>query len=377
MYDGVRIVFPRKLRLYKRLLERRGFRIDSKTKEVLYPDGQTTHFFLGSELVKGLGPCVVIRGSLHKFFKGNNDDLFTHPQAKKAIRKLMRQFVIPHRAIITRLEVGFNIEIDNPRAVCNDAIMINGHFRTDLEQYFYGRDWHSAEWSFMEKNGRVNFIIKLYKKTEKIVRFEIKAYHIDSIFPFVNRLIDLKREEVFIACQDAAFRRLKKMDFIPRSFVLSLPDAEMKSTLLLYKDAFTWVGYQDQSRSKKWRERKKLNRILYDRGAKDWREDLLNGMKTTAELMLVNRASVETKNHHKGLLRESVAVTGSDRDATDTANVGEETSSPCIHTANHELRGVVGQCSKTAPLQASSSSTAHTPAADPTARSPPFLDRCN
>lgn len=372
MIDGIRVAFPRKFRLYLRLLERRGFRRNSRTHEVFYPDGQTTHMFVEQEYVYGVGTCVVLRGSLHKFYRGNNEDIFTHRQVKKAINKLMKYFAIPRDAKLIRVEVGFNIEAEHPEEICNDAIMINGRFRNDLRQIFEEPNWHSAEWDYVEKKGRINYIIKLYKKTDKIIRYEIQAHHIDSIFPFLDKLIDLLREEKFIACQDTAFRRLKKMDFVPLSFVRSLPDAEMRSQLQLYRESFIWEEYKNQSRSKKCRERKKLNRILYKQGAQNWRDDLLQGISKVAALMLDIRP-VATNSHQRnlGLQWESVAATASGCNATDTANVRDEALSLRTHTPCNEPRGAERYSTGPALPLADSASTAHTPAAAPSARGPP------
>jgi hypothetical protein len=366
MYDGIRIKVLARYTVFVKNLQKNGLQVNPKSHEVQYADGRPTYM-----RVEKWGKSVIVRGSMHKFYlNGRNDNTFTFRQAMIAIIKLHALFNIPWDSRIIRLEVGFNLWAKDPISIIDDAVLCDGHTRAKRDDDFDEiiDSHHYAYWKFVEKKTkRNNYIIVLYIKGDKLVRFEIKAHHLCKVFPFIKTLRDLMSEEVFIACQDILFDRMNKMDFAPLSEIQSMPADEAKKWWA-YREETVWGKWRKQNRSKVSRERKKLNKQFE---ITTWRSILLEEMREEAAAMLSDTEPATDSQDR--LVWESVACDNEACDATDTANVGGETSSPRTHTSSFKPRGAVGRFLGTAPLQANSASSAHKLAVVPSARGPPLL----
>lgn len=137
---------------------------------------------------------LLVRGSLHKFFHGNNRDTFTGNQILTALQGLSDLFEIElSDAIIKNIEVGLNLSLSFLEA---DSIKIYNYLDKNL--------LHHKKKHKQEMKGKIGFVfphddysIKLYSKDQFVLRYEIKYTSITKLKKFgLNTLADINVNSV-------------------------------------------------------------------------------------------------------------------------------------------------------------------------------------
>lgn len=167
MIDGIKIYAPIRPNIPVPINTR--IKVDSDTGAVLstfaesYADTLYCRFFPQTPPFTNIN----IYGSLHTYYKGNNNDIYTFNDLKVTIQNLEKQIPIySASAEIQRLEIGVNIRCPFPaKVILNNAICYKG-------KPF--RDFINTKTKLNLKGVRLNdYTIKLYIKDAYTLRFEL------------------------------------------------------------------------------------------------------------------------------------------------------------------------------------------------------------
>ncbi|MCG7857247.1 hypothetical protein MD537_09720 [Flavihumibacter sediminis] len=119
---------------------------------------------------------LIVRGSLHKFYHGNNSGSFSVSEVMAALQGMCDLFAIDQKdAKVTKLEVGINLSVTFP---------VYSYLNSNL-LYHKKRDKRE-----MDKKGvgytfdYDDYKLKLYQKEIFVLRFEVKYTSIDKLKRF-------------------------------------------------------------------------------------------------------------------------------------------------------------------------------------------------
>lgn len=113
---------------------------------------------------------LLLNGSLHKFYHGHNKGCFGGWELHQAVTSLCKEFKIrPSDATINNIEVSINLPV---------KFDINKYLRSNLS-YHRKKYWVFEDRMFLYKHE--DYTVKLYRKDEGLLRFEIKFKSIKKI----------------------------------------------------------------------------------------------------------------------------------------------------------------------------------------------------
>lgn len=251
---------------------------------------------------KRLRKIIKIDGSLHRYYtKGNNDSLFTYKNLVEAVMALASQFGFsPHYANLQRIELGVNIPIENPEDMIDAAILFGGRTATKSKRT---RKWYYKEWKFTE------YTVKLYKKGEHKVRFEIRLFkkrQLDKLQ--LHTLSDLIDYYKFCKCLSHLVSSAKRFVFVPD--YNSTTPISVKAKVAKWRNESYWRQFNDKNKSTKSRRIDEINDVIKDYCLPDWRSILENGIREQGDLMI---SPEDATFSQLGLQMETVAGTEGDR----------------------------------------------------------------
>ena len=209
-------------------------------------------------------PSLNIRGSFHKFYcGGRNDTLFTFKDFKKAVKNFAKIYHISLADnLLQKQEIGVNLSVRSPEAIIDAAVLYHGctatKGNTKRKQYY-------KEWRFKE------YIVKLYKKNDCLLRFEIRLTAVRQLRPLgMHCLADLMRKDVFVRGLARLLSSVNEFVFVP-SMKDSLPEA-LKNKWLKWQNEKYWGR-----RLKPWkksREKGQIQKAIKDYHLVDWKKFL-------------------------------------------------------------------------------------------------------
>lgn len=299
MYDGLQMLVKGK-RFHNQLVTNceLGMVASIETGVLKEYYGNREPFFIHAWPNAKAEPSVLIRGSLHKYYLGNNDGLFRLKDIRRAIDRFSREYGLREEDnnVIQKIEIGINLYASYPKGVIDAAMLFNGRTaKRDSNKKLASKYWHFDQYE-----------VKLYKKGENTLRFEVRIIDmrkIKSIIP-VRSLFDLKD----IHCGIAS---LKFLHSLIDSFLFVPVD---KENVLKGKDAKNWGTYRADSyweeldRFRKCRNQKRVKKIISEYSLINWNDYLKRNVADIAEKILgVSRDKIFATKSTLGLLGESVA----------------------------------------------------------------------
>ena len=294
--------------------------------EVKSYDGLHQHIF--EHISESVPPRIQLTGSLHKYAKGGNDGRFTFKEIKIAIKRFMAEYQVPDNAPIHRLEIGINLPFECPEVVINSAMLYHGR----IGERKYREDYYGIEWFFIARNKRINYVVKLYKKGEHTLRFELHLEDLRKIkWTGIKVITDLLDDDKLLRALCYLYSRIEEFFFVPDDPHKKLP----------FPLSAEWGGYRADSfwkellpRECKDKKSKKITMItaaIHEYDLIDWKKQLKNRFLIEGAKMAgtsVNKLSATISQ--LGLQGETVAEPNRDRDRqTDTENV--EKTIPILH----------------------------------------------
>ena len=119
---------------------------------------------------------LMVRGSLHKIYKGNNTGTFTGVEVIAALEEMFTQFDVgPTEAIISYVEVGINIPV--PFKVF-PYLQDNLLFHKKKMSKRFDEDGRGFEFNYDD------YLVKVYEKEQHILRFEVRYKSKDKLGQF-------------------------------------------------------------------------------------------------------------------------------------------------------------------------------------------------
>ena len=261
---------------------------------------------------------IKLRGSLHKFAHGNNADTFKLTEIKRCIRNLMETYHIPGSAPIQRIELGVNLPFDYPEAVIDSAMLYNGR-RGDryTRKDYYAREWvFTSKWKDTKgkKRERIYYVVKLYKKAEHVVRYELHIEDIRKIAKTGIKVInDLLDDLKLLLALRYLFDSMSMLFFVPDDPKKKLPSPLHYIWGTYRADAF-WREYDArEKKDTKCKLKKHITETIHTYDLIDWqtviRDRFLVEGANIAEMSVRDFLSTFSQ---LGLQAETVA--GPDRD---------------------------------------------------------------
>lgn len=235
------------------------------TGEVTHYDSHHQHIF--EHIYESTPPLVRLTGSLHKYAHGRNDGLFTFNDIKKTVRRFVSEYHVPSQASLHRLEIGINLPFTFPKAVIDAAILYHGR----VGERKYRKDYYAIEWHFLDKNGRVNYVVKLYKKGEHLLRFELHIEDLRKIESTGIKVIsDLSDEGKLLLALYNLYRSIDELFFVPYDTDNKLPPSLTNLWGGYRADSF-WMRMMDRRhKDEKYRLKKKIIDAVHQFDLIDW-----------------------------------------------------------------------------------------------------------
>ena len=247
-------------------------------------------------------------GSLHKYFHGANDGLFTYEEVCHAIEKLRKEYGInPNDCLIQRLEIGVNLTTDEPRQLINAALCFRekvGIFELNHGLAYKHFLFKSHTTSDIQ---RVYYDVKLYQKGPSLLRFEVHAQDL-RVFkkhggPAIKTLADLTNREAFIRGIYFLYKEVDNFTFVPSDNGM-LPSSILSDYRLYLADNY----WKDLNKSQRYRSKKKIQGIIQEYNLKNFGELLKNGvLEEGAKILSVSTTELMATFSQLGLLGEEVA----------------------------------------------------------------------
>lgn len=271
MYDGLKLFFRTNKDWLKQNLPQLVLRMDEETGEVICHE--TTFRYIHVHLYDGDSLGVKLHGSLHKFFVGDNDSLFTFEDACHAVMDFSKTFGVDLTTRIQSLEIGVNIPVDSPEKIIEAAILYHGNPPTS---YVRNGDGSFKEWTFKD------YTVKLYTKGPSILRYEFHYHRMRKLKGVqICSLADLMDRSKFIAC-------LYNLNYFTKEFLfIPVPSAVLPGDL-----GEKWANWRNDNywktldRSQKSREKARVNNAIDSFEMDDWRAFLANAVLDQGAQML-------------------------------------------------------------------------------------------
>lgn len=238
---------------------------------------------------------IKLNGSIHRYYtKGDNDSLFTYRNLVLAVHALAAQFGFGLlQAHLQRVEFGVNIPVEDPEEMINSAVLYNGHPATKRKQ----KRWnYYKEWQFSE------YAVKLYKKGEHLVRFEVRIYkerYRKKIQLYT--LADLINYDKFVLCLKHLESCARHFLFVPNGDTLPV---ELHTEWARYRNDQYWRRLAKRQRSTKSRRKDKVEATIKQYALMDWAAFIVEGIRAQGSLMISPEDATFSR---LGLLRETVA----------------------------------------------------------------------
>lgn len=214
------------------------------------------------------GKHATFRGSLHKYFHGQNTEIFTLSDVCQAVEQLcFESGLVNERTQITRLEFGLNIPCRSPKSIIDSALLFRGKTgsrfpQMKIENIIYDRLY--KEWRFTE------YTVKLYGKGPNILRYE---FHYDYLRLGIKELCHLLDPQKMVKCIDVLLNGLDQFTFVPCDREGNLP-SDLSLHWEGYRAESFWEDLSRKSRSKKSRTVALINRAIIEYNLIDWRKFL-------------------------------------------------------------------------------------------------------
>ncbi|TXC78778.1 hypothetical protein [Luteibaculum oceani] len=252
-------------------------------------DGEITYPLMGNLenlRIKVTERDAYLSGSLHKYFnlkkigKAANCDQFSFCDLIESIKLLQidLQNYDLRKTVITQLESGFNIEVDNCQELIRNKILMekfrlftaNGD-NTRIDQRNFRRD---------------DYVMKIYHKGKEheneelcsyeLLRFEVKITRSRVLKNMgICSLLDLKRLDCFNSIYKSLISRFKNLTIIDELNPKELRDHSSKE-IILFKDGinpFYWNNLRGTDSSRK---KKAFNRLLENLNLLNTKRDIMH-----------------------------------------------------------------------------------------------------
>lgn len=246
------------------------------------PTDEKKQTIKGLHFYKDSFGSYAINGSIHKYYndgKQNADD-FYYTNLVEAVYKFCKEFDIePIASRVSRVEAGVNLPIDNVDEVLDSIILYKnqiGNFDSIGRRFVYA-----------------DYDLKLYRKTSKILRVEVKAKSkrfLKNNNIYVTTLDDLLLESVLNALRQLLIKTFEGVT------IIHLPDNKVSQLnakdVLIYKDysnPIYWNRLNRTNKKKFQRERAKCRKFIKSVGGIDLKEVLLEKIESKSfELLNFN-----------------------------------------------------------------------------------------
>lgn len=334
MYDGIQLLVNSK-RHYKHLLKNHELFViaSNKTGEEKGLKVKSGNFFIHARESESQ-IIVKYNGSLHKYYHGKNDGIFTHKEICHAVDMFSKEYGLSpsDKHVIQKIEFGININARYPKGIVDSAMLYRGRtpYRNCKKRISY------KEWCFDQ------YSVKLYQKSKDVIRLEI---HIDEMRKIKNiaieKIYDLKKIKCVIDCLSYLYSSINNFLFVPFD----------KEKLLRGKEEVDWNNYradsfwENISKDRKYHHQKRANIIRKAYGLIDWSNYLKQGLILVANKIIGESGYyIDATNSSLGLLAETVArpFGSSDRQTVRVdQSDGASTYNGCINNIKGTAIGIV------------------------------------
>lgn len=244
-------------------------------------------------------PClrVKLRGSIPVFFYGDNGGHIKLKGAKKAILAFAETFYVnPSWRVLQKVEVGVNIPVSNPKEVIDAAVLFANRTSEPMDRDgYYGKQWVFPKY----------YTVKLYKKNESTVRFEIRLEDLTKFKSLkLTCLADLYNPDRYIRCCDFLLKYLERFVFVPK--LDRRHQAEKK--LFKWGDFRSSSFWSDCSSDQKVYYAKRVDELRKLFGLKDWKAFMIGGVVAEfANMLYTDEASLSAAISDYRLSSETAA----------------------------------------------------------------------
>lgn len=293
MFDGFQVVINIST-VFDRLRDHISELVDHvacRTGEVISSTAKVNG--LRVRLTQGFRKIVKINGSLHRFFSGDNSTLFSFRQLVITVKRIASEFGVDiTQAILQRIEIGVNLPVEEPEEMIDSAILFRGY---PPSQRVQKRRKYYKEWRFTE------YTIKLYRKGEHQVRFEIRMFRqrkLDEVK--LHTLADVVDYEKFCSCLKYLEALTDGFLFVPKPSEEDIP-APIRSEWANYRNDQFWKHLKKWTKS---RIKDHIINIIKENGLFDWKDYLVAGLQEQGALMISSDGATISP---LGLQKETVA----------------------------------------------------------------------
>lgn len=271
--------------------------IDKATGEILYYYTNVEHIYV--KIFEGVSNRVNLDGSLHRFYKGNNDTLFSFQEVDAAVVKFCYDFEVRQDQPLYALELGMNINVKCPPAIIDAAVLYGTKTATTTKK---NKGHYYKEWEFAD------YIIKLYQKGPNILRYEVKIKRMRKLNQLgvnVHTLADLRNIKLFHDCIIALHQSIDKFVFVPGR-ISSLPE-ELHGEWAKYRSDDWWGEVTEKHERDK--IRKRISQLIIAYKLINWKTYFQNQIIEIGKLMIGGECMAPTFST-LGLETETVAAGG-------------------------------------------------------------------
>lgn len=215
---------------------------------------------------------IEIRGSLHKYWKGENFSDFSFSDLKKCLNDLQEKFRIDlSEARISNVEFGVNVSpIFNPYEFCENLIVYKGEPFQRM-RVRNGKPNIGFECGLNQYSVKIYDKGKQYLKTENILRVEIPVCRMAYLSGVgIKNLSDLKEKTVLKALGRVLLECYSNVVVNDNTVRKARLSANEKRIYSLCSNPKEWELF---NRKQRYKRKKQFERIVSKYGKRNWKEE--------------------------------------------------------------------------------------------------------
>lgn len=215
---------------------------------------------------------IEIRGSLHKYWKGENFSDFTFSDLKECLNELQENFKIDlSEARISNVEFGVNVSpLFNPYEFCENLIAYKGEPFQQM-RVRNGKPNIGFECGLNQYSVKIYDKAKQYLKTENILRVEIPVCRMAYLSEVrIKTLADLKEKTALKALGRVLLECYSNVVVNDNTVRKARLTANEKRIYGLCSNPKEWERF---NRKQRYKRRKQFERIVSKYGKRNWKEE--------------------------------------------------------------------------------------------------------
>jgi len=242
--------------------------VEEKTGEIHFPK-RTVYNYLHFSIYQS--NRIEIRGSLHKYWRGENFSDFTFSELNKCLNDLQEKFKIElTEARISNIEFGVNVSpLFNPYEFCENLIAYKGEPFQRM-RVRNGKPNIGFECGLNQYSVKIYDKAKQYLKTENILRVEIPVCRMAYLSEVrIKTLADLKEKPILKALGNVLLECYSNVVLNDNSVKRGRLTANEKRIYGLCSNPKEWERF---NRKQRYKRKKQFERIVSKYGKQNWKE---------------------------------------------------------------------------------------------------------